>query len=77
MFCNFLIMKSRSRCLRTIYKTQTGTYMDLPNISSRIDIHTQIQLLMIECLNKLSPPFTWHYYNQKCNSWNLAGKTVI
>ena len=79
MFCgkcsNKLIMKTHYRCLRAIYNTQTKTYRDLLRINSKIDIHRQnIQILVTEvykCLNKISPPFTWDYYNQKSNHYNL------
>ena len=57
------------------YNTQTKTYGDLLRINGKIDIHTQnIQILLTEiynCLNKISPPFTWDYYNQKSIHYNL------
>ena len=85
MFCgkcsNNLIMKTHYRCLRPIYNTQTETYCDLLRINDKIDIHTQnIQILMTEiykCLNKISPPFTWDYYNQKSNHYNLRRKHLL
>ena len=30
-----------------------------------------------KCLNKISPPFTWDYYNQKSNHYNLSGKHLL
>ena len=85
MFCgkcsNSLIMKTHYRCLKAIYNTQTKTYRDLLCINGKIDIHTQnIQILIIEiykCLNKISPPFTWDYHNQKSNHCNLRGKHLF
>ena len=85
MFCgncsNNLIMKTHYRCLRVIYNTQTKTYRSLLHINGKIDIHTQnIQILMNEIykfLNKISPPFTWDYYNQKSNHYNLRGKHLL
>ena len=72
---NKLIMKTHCRCLRAIYNTQTKTYCDLLRINGKIDMHTQnIQILMTEIykfLNKISPPVTWDYYNQKSNHCNL------
>ena len=62
-------MKTHYQCLRDIYNTQTKTYCDLLHINGKIDTNTQnIQILMTEiykCLNKVSPPFTWDYYNKK------------
>ena len=70
-YSNKLIMKTHYRCLRAIYNTQTKTYRDLLRINTKINIHTQnIPILMTKfykCLNKISPPFTWDYYNQKSN----------
>ena len=38
-------------------------------------IHTEnLHILMVEvykCLNDISPPFTWDYFNQKTNPYNL------
>ena len=75
MFCgkysNNLIMKTHYRCLKAIYNTETKTYCDLIRINGTIHIHTQnTQVLMTEIykyLNKISPPFTSDYYNQKSN----------
>ena len=85
MFCgkcsNNLVMKTHCRCSRAIYKTQTKTYRDLVHINGKIDIYTQnIQILITEsykCLIKISPPFTWDYYNQKCNHYSLRGKNLL
>ena len=30
-----------------------------------------------KCLNKISPPFTWNYYNKKCNHYNLRRKRLL
>ena len=62
-------MKTHYRYLQPIYNTQTKMYRHLLHINGKIDIHTQsIQILMTEiykCLNKISPPFTWDYHNEK------------
>ena len=78
---NNLIMKTHFRCLRAIYNTQTKTYRDLLRVNGKIDIHTQnIQILMAEiykCLNKISLPFTWDYYIQKSNNYNLRREHLL
>ena len=85
MFCgkcsNNFIIKTHYRGLRAIYNTQTKPHRDLLRINGEIDIHTQnIQILMTEiykCLNKMSPPLTWDYYNQKNNHCNLRRKHLL
>ena len=79
MFCgkcsNNLIMKTNYWWLTAIYNTLTKTYRNLLCINGKIDIRTQkIQILMTEiykCLNKISPTFTWDYYHQRSNHYNL------
>ena len=81
MCSNNLIMKTHYRCLRAIYNTQTRTYPDLLRINGKINIHTQnIQILMTEiykCVNKISLPFTWDYYNKKSNHYNLRREHLL
>ena len=64
-----------------MYNTQTKTYCDLLHIDGKIDIHTRnIQILMTEIykyLNKINPPFTRNYYNQKRNHYNMRGKHLL
>ena len=73
MFCSKmsdnLIMKTHNRTLRAIYDTQTRSYEELLHLSGKKKIHTKnLQILMVEvykCLNSISPPFTWDYFEQK------------
>ena len=73
MFCGKMsdnhIMKMHYRTLRAIYDRQTRSYEELLNLSGKKKIHVQNpQILMAEvyqCLNNISPPFTWGYFKQK------------
>ena len=80
MFCgNFmndnLIVKTHYRTLRAIYDTQTRSYEELLHLSRKKKSNTQnLQILMVEvykCLSNTSPPFTWDYFKQNNNPYNL------
>ena len=44
-------------------------------------MHTQnLQILTVEvykCLNNISPPFTWDYFKQKKNPYNLRNTQLL
>ena len=73
MFCGKMsdshIMKTHYRTLRAIYDRQTRSYEELLNLSGKKKIHMQnTRILIVEvyqCLNNISPPFTWGYFKQK------------
>ena len=85
MFCgkmsDTLIVKTHYRTLRAIYDTQTRSYEELLHLSGKKKIHTQnLQILMVEvykCLNNISPPFTWDYFKQKNNAYNLRNTQLL
>ena len=70
-----LIVKTHYRTLRGIYDIQTRSSEELLHLSGKKKIHTQnLQILMVEvckCLNNISPPFTWDYFEQKNTSYHL------
>ena len=76
-----LIVKTHYRTLRTIYDTQTRSYEELLLLGGKKKIHTQnLQILMVEvykCLNNISPPFTWDYFKQKNNPYNLRNMQLL
>ena len=85
MFCgkmsDNLIVKTHYRTLRAIYDTQTRSYEELLHLSGKKKIHTQnLQILMVEvykCLNNISPPFTWDYFKQNNNPYNLRNTQLL
>ena len=85
MFCgkmsDNLIVKPHYRTRRAIYDTQTRSYEELLHLSTKKKIHTQnLQILMVEvykCLNNISPPFTWDYFKQKNNPFNLRNTQLL
>ena len=85
MFCgkmsDNLIVKPHYRTLWVIYDTQTRSYEELLHLSGKKKIHTQnLQILMIEiykCLNNISLPFTWDYFKQKNNPYNLRNTKLL
>ena len=76
-----LIVKTYYRTLRAIYDTQTRSYEELLQLSGKKKIHTQnFQILMLEvykCLTNISPPFTWDYFMQKNNPYNLRNTQLL
>ena len=74
-------MKTHYRTLRAIYDTQPRSYEGLLDLSWKKEIHTQnLQILMFEvykCLNNISPSFTWHYFKQKNNPYNLRNTRLL
>ena len=83
MFCgkmsDNLIAKTHYRTLRAIYDTQTRSYEELLHLSRKKKIHTQnLQILMVEVyVNNISPPFTWDYFKQKNNPYNLRNTQLL
>ena len=85
MFCgkmsNNLIVKTHYRTLRAIYDTQTRSYEEKLHLSEKKKIHMQnLQILMVEvykCLTNIIPPFTWDYFKQKNNQYNLRNTQLI
>ena len=79
MFCGKmsgnLNVKTHYRTLRAIYDTQTRSYEELLHLSRKKKSNTQdLQILMVEvykCLSNTSPPFTWDYFKQNNNPYNL------
>ena len=76
-----LIVKTHYRTLRAIYDSQTRSYEELLHLSGKKKIHTQnLQILMVEiykCLNNISPPFTWDFFEQKNNPYNLRNTQLL
>ena len=71
-----IIVKAHYRTLRAIYDTQTRSCEELEDLSGKMKIiHTQnLRILMVEvykCFSNISPPFTWDYFQQKNNPYNL------
>ena len=76
-----LIVKAHCRTLTAIYDTQLRSYEELLYLNGKKNIHTQnIQILMIEVykyLNNISPLFTWDYFKQKNNPYNLRNTQLL
>ena len=76
-----LIVKTHYRTLRAIYDTQTRSYEELLHLNGKKKIHTQnLQILMVEvykCLSSIGPPFTWDYFKQKDNPYNLRNTQLF
>ena len=51
------------------------------DLSGKNKIYTKhLQILMVEvykCLNNISPPFTWEYFNRKNSPYNLRNIQLI
>ena len=79
MFCgkmsDNLIVKTLYKTLRAIYDTQSRSYEELLHLNGKKKTYTKnLQILMVEiykCLNNINPPFTWDYFKQKNNPYNL------
>ena len=71
-----LIAKTHYKTLTTIYHTQTRSYEELLHLSGKNKVHKQnLQILMVEvykCLNNISLPFTWDYFQQKNTPYHLG-----
>ena len=79
--CDNLIVKTYYRTHRFIYDTHTRSYEELLDLSGKKKIHTQnLQILMVEvytCFNNVNPPFTWDYFKQKNNPYNLRNTQLL
>ena len=79
MFCDKMndniIVKTHYGTLRALYDTQTRSYDELLDLSGKKKTDTQnLQILIAElckCLRNISAPFTWNYFKQKSNPFNL------
>ena len=75
------IVKTHYRKLRAIYDTQTRSYEELLDLSGKKKIHTDNHKIpmaeVYKCLNNVSPPFTWDYFKQKNNPYNLRNSELL
>ena len=60
-----LIVKTHYGTLRAIYDIQTRSYEEL------------LMVEVYKCLNNISPPFTWDYFKQKNNPYNLTNTQLL
>ena len=85
MFCgkrsHNLIVKTHYKTLRAIYDTQSRSSEELLHLNGKKKTYTKnLQILMVEvykCLNNINPPFTWDYFKQKNNPYNLRNTQLL
>ena len=85
MFCGKMsdnrIVKAHYRTLWAIYGTKTRSCEELLDLSGKKKIYTQnFHILIVEVykyLNNKSPPFTWDYFKQKNNPYNLTNTQLL
>ena len=74
-------MSGNLRALKDIYDTETQSYEELLDLRRKKKIHTQnFQILMVEiyqCLNNISPPFTWYHFKQKNSLHSLRNTQLL
>ena len=82
MFCGKMsdnrIVETHYRTLRAICDTQARSYEELLHLSRTKKSLTQnFQILILKvhkCLNNISPPFTWNYFNPNLGASRPAVK---
>ena len=74
-------MDTHYRALRDIYDTGTQSNEELLDLRRKNKIHTQnFQILLVktyQCLNNISPPFTWYYFKQKNSLHSLRNTQLL
>ena len=74
-------MSGNLRALKDICDTETQSYEELLDLRRKKKIHSQnFQILMVEiyqCLNNISPPFTWYHFKQKNSLHSLRNTQLL
>ena len=66
--------------LRVIYDAQTQSYEELIHLSGKKIHKKNFQMLMAEVyrwLSNINLPFTWNYFKQKNNPYNLRNTQLL